>query len=113
MVILLFTTLQSTRAVLDSLVKLGSQVAVSAGPRGYDQPIRDSAPIVAYGISKKGLFAGLNLSGGKVAFNKPRNSVIYDVTDPQPREILLQTPRVPQSMSNYVEAVEQFTNSEG
>ena len=112
-VILLFTTLQSTRAVLDSLVKLGSQVAVSAGPRGYDQPISDSAPIVAYGISKKGLFAGLNLSGSKVAFNKPRNSVIYNVTDPQPREILLQTPRIPQSMANYVEAVEQFTNSAG
>ena len=112
-VVLLFTTVQSTRAVLDSLVKLGSQVAVSAGPRGYDQPIRDSAPIVAYGISKKGLFAGVNLGGGKVAFEKARNAIIYDVTDPQPRDILLQTPRIPQSMANYVDTVEQFTNSAG
>lgn len=110
-VVLLFTTQQSTRAVLDSLVKLGSQVAVSAGPRGYDAPIDSAAPVVAYGVSKKGLYAGLNLGGGKVTFDTTANAAIYETADPDPREVLLQTPRVPQSMASYVSTVEQFTGS--
>lgn len=107
-VVLLFTTQQSVRAVLDSLVKLGSQVSVSAGPTGYDQSVDTAAPIVAYGIARKGLYAGLNLGGGKVAFDTDSNTAIYG-PNPDPRQILLQTPKVPQSMQTYANAVESFT----
>lgn len=110
-VVLFFNTLQSTRAVYDSLVKLGSQVAVTAGPRGYDQPIDPNAAIVAYGISKDGLFAGLNLGGAKVAFDDKANTAIYDDPEPMPREILLQTNEVPRAVRAYTDAVEAFTQA--
>ncbi|MES1936442.1 hypothetical protein C27AD_08831 [Salinisphaera hydrothermalis C27AD] len=111
-VVLLFTTQQSVRAVLDSLVKLGSQVSVSAGPTGYDRSVDTAAPIVAYGIAKKGLYAGLNLGGGKVAFDTEANTAIYG-PNPDPRKVLLQTDRVPQSMQTYVNALESFTRHDG
>ncbi|RJS94074.1 lipid-binding SYLF domain-containing protein [Salinisphaera sp. Q1T1-3] len=110
-VVLLFTTQQSTRAVYDSLVKLGSQVSVSAGPSGYDQPINSAAPIVAYGMSRRGLFAGLNLGGGKVSFDKAANTAIYDTADPDPRQILLERSNAPQSMQAYVDTLEKFTRA--
>lgn len=109
-VVLLFTTQQSVRAVFDSLVKLGSEVSVSAGPTGYDQSISSVAPIVAYGIARKGLYAGLNLGGGKVAFDKQANAAIYG-PDPDPREVLLLTHPVPQSMHSYVAVLEQFVDN--
>lgn len=109
-VVLLFTTQQSVNAVLDSLVKMGSQVAVNAGPSGYDQPIDSAAPIVAYGIARKGLFGGVSLGGGKVEFDTDANTAIYGV-NPTPRGVLLQTPKVPTSMKSYVETVETFTGS--
>ncbi|WP_423821691.1 lipid-binding SYLF domain-containing protein [Salinisphaera sp. SPP-AMP-43] len=108
-VVLLFTTQQSVRAVLDAQVKLGSQVSVSAGPTGYDQSVNSAAPIVAYGIARKGLYAGLNLGGGKVEFDRDANTAIYG-PNPTPRKVLLQTPQVPQSMQTYAGAVEDFTN---
>lgn len=107
-VVLLFTTQQSVRAVLDSLVKLGSQVAVSAGPTGYDRNVNSAAPVVAYGIARKGLYAGLNLGGGKVVFDDDANTAVYG-PNPEPRTVLLQTDHVPQSMQNYVSALESFT----
>lgn len=106
-VVLLFTTHQSVRAVMDSLVKLGSQISVSAGPTGYDRSVGTAAPIVAYGIARKGLFAGVNLGGGKVAFDKDANTAVYG-PNPTPRKILLQTSSVPQSMQTFVGALESF-----
>lgn len=106
-VVLLFTTQQSVNAVLDSLVKMGSQMAVNAGPSGYDRPIDKAAPIVAYGIARKGLFGGLSLGGGKVEFDTDANTAIYG-NDPTPREVLLQTPEVPESMQAYMDTLQKF-----
>ncbi|HET7313692.1 lipid-binding SYLF domain-containing protein [Salinisphaera sp.] len=108
-VVLLFTTQQSVRAVLDSLVKLGSQVSVSAGPTGYDRSVNSAAPIVAYGIARKGLYAGISLGGARVSFDTDANTAIYG-PDPDPRQVLLQTDNVPQSMQTYVRALESFTS---
>lgn len=107
-VVLLFTTQQSVNAVLDSLVKMGSQVAVNAGPSGYDRPIDSNAPIIAYGIARKGLFGGASLGRGKVEFDTDANTAIYG-TDPAPRQVLLQTDEVPASMQSYMDVLQKFT----
>lgn len=107
-VILLFTTQQSVNAVLDSLVEMGSQVVVSAGPSGYDRPIDSSAPIVAYGIARHGLFGGVRLGRGKVVFDKDANTTLYG-DDATPRIVLLQTSQVPESLQDYMDALQKFT----
>lgn len=107
-VVLLFTTQQSVNAVLDSLVKMGSQVAVNAGPSGYDRPIDNSAPIVAYGIARTGLFGGVSLGRGKVEFDTDANTAIYG-DNPTPRKILLQTREVPLSMQSYMDVLQKFS----
>lgn len=110
-VVLLFTTQQSVNAVLDSLVKMGSQVAVNAGPSGYDRPVDTNAPIVAYGIARKGLFGGASLARGKVEFATDANTTIYGA-NPMPRQVLLQTDEVPASMQSYMNALQEFATAE-
>lgn len=107
-VVLLFMSRQSVRAVLDSLVKLGSRISVSAGPTGYDRRVDSDAPIVAYGIGRKGLYAGLNLGGGRATFDTDANIAVYGL-NPMPRKILLQTTYIPQAMQTYSKALESFT----
>lgn len=110
-VVLLFTTQQSVNAVLDSLVKMGSQVTANAGPSGYDRPVNSSAPIVAYGIARKGVFGGVSLGRGKVEFDTNANTAIYG-DDPTPREVLLQTDEVPLSMQSYMDVLQKFTTED-
>lgn len=110
-VVLLFTTQQSVNAVLDSLVKMGSQVTVSAGPSGYDRPIDSNAPVVAYGIARKGLFGGASLARGKVEFDTDANTAIYSA-NPTPRKVLLQTDEVPASMQSYMNALQKFASGD-
>ena len=77
-IVLLFETQQSVDALLQSGVKLGSQIGVTAGPSGYNHAItQPPAPVVAYVMSQKGLYAGIDLSGTKLSFDSAANTDLY------------------------------------
>ena len=89
-VILLAMTDRGINALLESSVKLGADVAVTAGPVGVGAAASTanlSVDIVAYSISK-GLFGGISLDGAIVKTRQDLNDAYYG-TYTTPTDILL------------------------
>lgn len=81
-VILLAMTERGVRAMLESSIKLGGDVGVTAGPVGIGAAASTanlSADIVAFGRSK-GLYAGISLDGAIVKTRNGWNSAYYGKT---------------------------------
>lgn len=107
-VILLFMTQQSVDALLNSKIKLGSQVSVTAGPSGYDRQIGHvPAPVVAYATSRNGLYAGVDLSGTKMSFNQSANTDLYG-SSATARGVLLGSTQSAGVMNSYEQTLQQF-----
>ncbi len=88
-VILLAMTERGVKAMLESSVKLGGDVGVTAGPVGMGAAASTanlSADIVAFGRSK-GLYAGISLDGAIVKTRNGWNSAYYGKTT-TPTDIL-------------------------
>ncbi|HET7315562.1 lipid-binding SYLF domain-containing protein [Salinisphaera sp.] len=117
-VILLFETRQSVDALWQSHIKLGSQIAVTAGPSGYNHPITHvPAPIVAYVLSQKGLYAGIDFSGTKLSFVRSANASLYGASATA-RGVLLGSMQPAAALASFKQTLQQFTptassNSEG
>lgn len=110
-VVLLFLTRDSLDGLLESEIKLGSEIGVTAGPIGFNADVSSApSPVVSYVTSKNGLFAGINLSGSRLSFNESANADIYQ-TEVSPSSILLNTNTVPASVGPYVDAVQGFVSS--
>lgn len=81
-VILLAMTERGVKAMLESNIKLGGDVGVTAGPVGMGAAASTanlSADIVAFGRSK-GLYAGISLDGAIVKTRNKWNSAYYGKT---------------------------------
>ena len=78
--VLVFTSKDGFRGLLDGKVKLGADAAVAAGPVGRNaQAATDvllKSPVLAYSRSK-GLFAGISLNGAVVTIDDSANSAVY------------------------------------
>ncbi|HET7369281.1 MAG TPA: lipid-binding SYLF domain-containing protein [Gammaproteobacteria bacterium] len=102
-VVLLFMTQEGVNALTADNIKFGSDIGVAAGPLGWHASVQDSpAAIVSYQVSTSGLFAGINLNGTKLAFDRTSTSDVYDnqpVSGPQ--EVLFQMNKVPSSVNIF------------
>lgn len=108
-IILLFLNRNGVDNLLRSHIKLGSDIGITAGPKGYDASIQGApAPVVSYTASSKGLFAGVNLQGSSMSFNRQANLDVYASGSTSPRKVLFDTHRVPQGMETYNRALSRF-----
>src|SRR5262249_39742881 len=78
--VLVFTSRDGFKGLLDGKVKLGADAAVAAGPVGRKGQVATDvqlkSPIYAYSRSK-GLFAGVSLDGSVVSIDDSANRKVY------------------------------------
>jgi lipid-binding SYLF domain-containing protein len=90
-IVLLFKDKCDVIEIEETEFKLGSDIAVAAGPvsKGYSATtdIGFNSEIYSYGRSK-GLFAGISVKGGVLTYNKGLNESVYGITEPNAEEIL-------------------------
>lgn len=107
-IILLFMTRQSTQALLEGGVKLGAGLGVTAGPLGFNADVsHTTSPVLAYVTSKKGLYAGVDLSGTALNFDDPANARLYGGSK-DAQGILFGTSRVPPTVSMFTQTLKQY-----
>jgi lipid-binding SYLF domain-containing protein len=84
-VVLVFTSRDGFKGLLNGKVKLGADAAVAAGPVGRNAQVATDvmlkSPVLAYSRSK-GLFAGIALDGAVVSIDESANKKAYgkDIT---------------------------------
>jgi len=78
--VLVFTSRDGFKGLLDGKVKLGADAAVAAGPVGRKAQVATDvllkSPVFAYSRSK-GLFAGISLDGSVVSIDDSANRAVY------------------------------------
>lgn len=89
--ILLFMNERSVRATLNRSFDLGGDVGVAAGPVGGNvvSPTDASTSDVLVYSRSAGLFAGVSLSGSKLAFDQDTSAEFYNQENLTPQKILL------------------------
>ncbi len=78
--VLLIMTPRGAKAILDSKVKLGADMAAAAGPKGRDAAASTDATMRAEILSysrSRGLFAGISLEGSTLRPDNDANEKIY------------------------------------
>jgi lipid-binding SYLF domain-containing protein len=109
-VILLFETRDSVNTLLQSHLKFGSDIGLTAGPVGFNANVQTApSPVVAYVSSKTGLFAGVDLNGSKLDFDQDANAELYSQSA-GPHGILLKTNQVPASMKLFSQTLQKFAS---
>jgi lipid-binding SYLF domain-containing protein len=78
--VLVFTSKEGFKGLLDGKLKLGADAAVAAGPVGRDAQVATDvllkSPVLAYSRSK-GAFAGITLNGAVVSIDDSENQRVY------------------------------------
>src|SRR5215467_13387400 len=78
--VLVFTSKEGFKGLLEGKLKLGANAAVAAGPVGRDAQVGTDvllkSPVLAYSRSK-GLFAGISLDGAVVSIDDSANRKVY------------------------------------
>jgi lipid-binding SYLF domain-containing protein len=112
--ILLFETRDSVNALMQSHIKFGSDIAVTAGPKGFNKNTTNSnSPVVAYVTSQKGLFAGVDLGGSKLSYKQDANQKVYQQSASQPSDVLQKAHQIPASMRLFNRALQKFASGSG
>ena len=77
-IILQFMSEASVDALIDGKIKLGAGISIAAGPVGVQTTTEDwsKVDVVSY-VSSKGLFAGVDLSGGGISFDDKTTQAVY------------------------------------
>jgi lipid-binding SYLF domain-containing protein len=111
-VVLVFTSENGFKGLLDGKVKLGADVGVAAGPVGRkaeaSTDVLLKSPVLSYSRSK-GLFAGVSLEGAVVTIDDSANKKVYgkDVTG---HDILEgKVVRVNSDVAPFVHALEMYS----
>ncbi|HET7569008.1 MAG TPA: lipid-binding SYLF domain-containing protein [Gammaproteobacteria bacterium] len=111
-VILLFLTQQGANALTQNNVKFGADIGIAAGPLGWHAGFNGApAAVVSYQVNKSGLFAGINLNGTKLSFDRASTSDVYDnqqITGPQ--EVLFRMNKVPSSVDVFNNTLAQIAS---
>lgn len=108
-VIVLFQSEQAVQSLLDGKIGLNGQMSATAGPSGWDRTIGqgDRSPVYLYSQSTGGLYAGLNLQGGKIGADSRANTALYGPAT-SPSGILLSNRPVPPSLSAFNDALRRW-----
>jgi len=110
--VLVFTSRDGFKGLLDGKVKLGADAAVAAGPVGRNAQVATDvllkSPVFAYSRSK-GLFAGIALDGSVVSIDDPANRKVYG-KDFTAQDILLDgKARINSDVAPFVRVLEKYS----
>jgi len=113
-VVLLITNEQGVQKLLENKVNLGADASVAAGPIGRQGQVgtdaKLSAEILSYSRAK-GLFAGIDLSGGVLRPDEDANHKVYG-TSATPRTILASRDiSAPTQAAPFLNALGQVTST--
>jgi len=106
-VILMIINQEGVDGLLKAKVSLGADVGVTAGPVGRNASVSTDlllkSPVISYARSA-GVFAGLNLEGSTITFNKKENEKLYGA-GLDPSAILFKTTAVPEELQSFHDAL--------
>lgn len=109
-VILMIMNEEGVDGLLKAKVSLGGDVGVTAGPVGRNASVSMDlllkSPMISYARSK-GVFAGLNLEGSTIIFNKEANEKLYGA-ELDPSAILFETTAVPEELQSFQTALTEW-----
>jgi lipid-binding SYLF domain-containing protein len=111
-VILVFTSNDGFKGLLDGKVKLGADAAVAAGPVGRKGEVATDvllkSPVFSYSRSK-GLFAGISLEGAVVSIDDSANKKVYGKAVTGKDILLGHGVRVNNDVAPFVRALEKYS----
>jgi lipid-binding SYLF domain-containing protein len=111
-VILVFTSDDGFKGLLDGKVKLGADAAVAAGPVGRKGEVATDvllkSPVFSYSRSK-GLFAGISLEGAVVSIDDSANKKVYGKAVTGKDILLGHGVRVNNEVAPFVRALEKYS----
>jgi lipid-binding SYLF domain-containing protein len=110
--VLVFTSRDGFKGLLDGKVKLGADAAVAAGPVGRKAQVATDvllkSPVLAYSRSK-GLFAGIALDGSVVSIDDSANRKVYG-KDFTAQDILIDgKARINNDVAPFVRVLEKYS----
>jgi lipid-binding SYLF domain-containing protein len=110
--VLVFTSRDGFKGLLNGKVKLGADAAVAAGPVGRNAQVATDvllkSPVFAYSRSK-GLFAGIALDGSVVSIDDSANRRVYG-KDWTAEDILLSgKAKINSDVAPFVQALEKYS----
>jgi lipid-binding SYLF domain-containing protein len=110
--VLVFTSRDGFKGLLDGKVKLGADAAVAAGPVGRNAQVATDvllkSPVFAYSRSK-GLFAGIALDGSVVSIDESANRKVYG-KDFTAQDILLDgKARINSDVAPFVRVLDKYS----
>jgi lipid-binding SYLF domain-containing protein len=110
--VLVFTSRDGFKGLLDGKVKLGADAAVAAGPVGRNAQVATDvllkSPVFAYSRSK-GLFAGIALNGSVVSIDDSANRKVYG-KDFTAQDILLDgKARINSDVAPFVHVLDKYS----
>jgi len=110
--VLVFTSRDGFKGLLDGKVKLGADAAVAAGPVGRKAQVATDvllkSPVLAYSRSK-GLFAGIALDGSVVSIDDSANRKVYG-KDFTAQDILIDgKARINDDVAPFVRVLEKYS----
>ena len=110
--VLVFTSRDGFKGLLDGKVKLGADAAVAAGPVGRNAQVATDvllkSPVLAYSRSK-GLFAGIALDGSVVSIDDSANRKVYG-KDFTAQDILIDgKARINDDVAPFVRVLEKYS----
>jgi len=111
-VILVFTSNDGFKGLLEGKVKLGADAAVAAGPVGRKGEVATDvllkSPVFSYSRSK-GLFAGISLEGAVVSIDDSANKKVYGKAVTGKDILLGHGVRVNNEVAPFVRALEKYS----
>jgi lipid-binding SYLF domain-containing protein len=111
-VILVFTSNDGFKGLLEGKVKLGADAAVAAGPVGRKGEVATDvllkSPVFSYSRSK-GLFAGISLEGAVVSIDDSANKKVYGKAVTGKDILLGHGVRVNNDVAPFVRALEMYS----
>jgi len=110
--VLVFTSHDGFKGLLDGKVKLGADASVAAGPVGRKAEVGTDillkSPVFAYSRSK-GLFAGISLDGSVVTIDDDANNKVYGKAVSGQDLMLRNSVRMNATVSPFAHALEMYS----
>lgn len=113
-IILAYMDDEAVSSLLQPKMTFGGDLELQAGPvaMGAEIDLNKVPSIVSY-VRAKGLFLGVKLEGGKIAYLEDQNAKIYN-ENLTPEQLLFEKREVPESVKIYHDTIEKYSqvNSE-
>ncbi|MGA2402035.1 MAG: lipid-binding SYLF domain-containing protein [Syntrophobacteraceae bacterium] len=108
-IVLVFNTVRSMDYIENGRVKLGGDVAVTAGPVGANAGVTTDMPEIYAYIKSAGAFIGATVEGSVLSFDFNSNRDFYGIPDPLRMEMKVK--EIPEPARRFSCAVARYTGT--